>query len=197
MTSKIYRSAQGKSIDLGTIILQNENVRAVGNMNVNARGDKINNQNEVIETKTQQIQKQNDRTSTNVSPSPVHTSSKKVRKPAPTVEATIDTTPDPVEEIEIPEPVLYVAPIAPPEPVIQSAPVVAPAPPTPVAQPRPKAPEVDLKNPVRPPKSPVSETVAPAQGGGLAGAIARSREIKQDLDKTRRQQAQDKGVRKI
>jgi hypothetical protein len=33
--------------------------------------------------------------------------------------------------------------------------------------------------------------------GGLAEAIARSREIKQNLEKTRRQQAQDKGVRKF
>ena len=45
MTSKIYRSAQGKSIDLGTIMLQNETVRAVGNMKVNARGDKLDNNN--------------------------------------------------------------------------------------------------------------------------------------------------------
>jgi hypothetical protein len=39
---------------------------------------------------------------------------------------------------------------------------------------------------------------AAAQGsGGLAGAIARSREVKQELEKTRRQQAQAQGVRRI
>ena len=45
MTSKVYRTAQGKSVDLGTIMLQNEHVRAVGNMNVNARGDKLDQNN--------------------------------------------------------------------------------------------------------------------------------------------------------
>jgi hypothetical protein len=79
MTSKIYRSAQGKSIDLGTIMLQNETVRAVGNMKVNARGDKLDNNNRVIETKPRQIQRQNAR-ATNVSDTPVHTSINKAKK---------------------------------------------------------------------------------------------------------------------
>jgi hypothetical protein len=39
MSQKIYKSAQGKVVDLGTLMLQNESVRAVGNMGVNARGD--------------------------------------------------------------------------------------------------------------------------------------------------------------
>ena len=58
MTSKVYRSAQGKSVDLGTIMLQNEHVRAVGNMKVNARGDQINDGNQVIKKKTQQVTQQ-------------------------------------------------------------------------------------------------------------------------------------------
>jgi len=33
--------------------------------------------------------------------------------------------------------------------------------------------------------------------GGLASAIARTREVKQELEKTRRQQAQAQGVRRI
>ena len=48
---KIYRSSQGKSVDLGALLLQNEQVRAVGNMGVNARGDRINIQNKVIDRK--------------------------------------------------------------------------------------------------------------------------------------------------
>jgi hypothetical protein len=67
MTSKVYRSAQGKNVDLGTIMLQNEHVRAVGNMNVNARGDKLDSNNKVIETKPRQIQRQNAIALTNVS----------------------------------------------------------------------------------------------------------------------------------
>jgi hypothetical protein len=79
MTSKVYKSAQGRSVDLGTIMLQNEHVRAVGNMNVNARGDKLDSNNQVIDTKPQQIQRQMART-TNVSAIPVQTSATKTRK---------------------------------------------------------------------------------------------------------------------
>jgi len=55
MTKKIYRSAKGKLIDMGALQLQNEHVRAVGNMGVNARGDRIDAQGRVIETKNRQI----------------------------------------------------------------------------------------------------------------------------------------------
>ena len=41
MTSKVYKSAQGKTVDMGRLQLQNEGVRAVGNMKVNARGDQL------------------------------------------------------------------------------------------------------------------------------------------------------------
>jgi len=58
MTSKVYRSAQGKSVDMGRLQLQNENVRAVGNMKVNARGDMVDDMNRVISTKAEQVNKQ-------------------------------------------------------------------------------------------------------------------------------------------
>ena len=41
MSNKIYRTALGKSVDMGALLLKNEDVRAVGNMGVNARGDVI------------------------------------------------------------------------------------------------------------------------------------------------------------
>ena len=159
MTSKVYKTAQGKSVDLGTIMLQNEHVRAVGNMKVNARGDKLDSNNRVIETKSRQIQKQNDRTTTNVSTAPVHTSSRKAK----------------ATKTNVVPPASSPAPVVIPDP--EPAPILAPAP---VAEPA-----------VEP--GPSLEPVA----GGLAEAIARSREIKQNLEKTRRQQAQDKGVRKF
>jgi hypothetical protein len=62
MTQKTYRTAQGKVIDMGKLMLQNEKTRAVGNMNVNARGDVIDDRNEVIETKNTSVKKQYDRT---------------------------------------------------------------------------------------------------------------------------------------
>lgn len=61
MTRKVYRTAQGKMVDLGRIQLQNENIRAVGNMGVNSRGDKIDSQNKAIEKRPAQVQRQYDR----------------------------------------------------------------------------------------------------------------------------------------
>ena len=58
MTRKVYRTAQGKMVDLGSLQLRNETVRAVGNMRVNARGDVINDNNEVIRTRNEQVSKQ-------------------------------------------------------------------------------------------------------------------------------------------
>jgi len=58
MTNEVYRSANGKTVDMGALRLQNERVRAVGNMRVNARGDVINDNNEVIRTRNEQVGKQ-------------------------------------------------------------------------------------------------------------------------------------------
>lgn len=155
MTKKVYRSAQGKSIDLGTIMLQNEHVRAVGNMKVNARGDKLDNNNRVVETKPRQIQRQMSRI-TNVSAIPVETStgkSKRRKSSEPTPEDTNMQTS---------------------APIIQSEPVAVATPPA----------QDEI-------------VVGKIPTGGLAAAIARSREVKQELEKTRRQQQQAQGVRKI
>ena len=57
MSKNIYKSAQGKNVDMGAIRLQNEQVRAVGNMKVNARGDQVNDVNSVISKKTEQVSK--------------------------------------------------------------------------------------------------------------------------------------------
>ena len=58
MTNEVYRSANGKTVDMGALRLQNEKVRAVGNMRVNARGDVINDSNEIIRTRNEQVGKQ-------------------------------------------------------------------------------------------------------------------------------------------
>lgn len=58
MTNEVYRSANGKTVDMGALRLQNERVRAVGNMRVNARGDEINDSNEVIRKRNEQVSKQ-------------------------------------------------------------------------------------------------------------------------------------------
>ena len=47
-----YRSAQGRVIDMNSMALKNEKVRAVGNMKVNARGDVLDQNNNVIQPAT-------------------------------------------------------------------------------------------------------------------------------------------------
>ena len=143
MTSRTYRTAQGKTVDLGQLILQNENVRAVGNMNVNARGDRLDSSNKVIDSKNQQVQRQHQRQiASNVSDQPVHTSNIHARRPKKVEE--IKTTPIDITPIDT----------------------------TPI------------------------DTVP--SGGGLAAAIARSRTVVQEKEKTPREIKQFKpGVNRI
>jgi hypothetical protein len=51
----LHRSAQGKMIDMSTLAARNERTRAVGNMNVNARGDIIDSNNTVIKDNTKRV----------------------------------------------------------------------------------------------------------------------------------------------
>jgi hypothetical protein len=50
-----YRSALGKMVDMTKLASKNENVRAVGNMKVNARGDTIDSQGKVIVPVTRKV----------------------------------------------------------------------------------------------------------------------------------------------
>jgi len=154
MTSRTYKTAQGKTVDLGQLILQNENVRAVGNMNVNARGDRLDSSNRVIDSKNQQVQRQHQRQiATNVSNQAVHTSNVHARR---TKKAAEQTTPDIVDN---------------------TLDDLAPA----------EAEPVDTT-----PNAPAST------GGGLAAAIARSRTVVQEKEKTPREIKQSKpGVNRI
>ena len=150
MTSRTYRTAQGKTVDLGQLILQNENVRAVGNMNVNARGDRLDSSNRVIDSKNQQVQRQHQRQiASNVSDQTVHTSNVHARRARKNVQE------------------IAVAPVEDTTPV-DTIPVDT----TPV-------------------------DTAPT-GGGLAAAIARSRTVVQEKEKTPREIKQFKpGVNRI
>ena len=170
MTRKIYKSAMGKSVDMGSLLLQNERVRAVGNMNVNARGDRLDSNNKIVEPKNKQVQRRyNKQTNVSAGPAQSSTNSAKAQVQQPMVDPT-----DSFSDLPMDEP--------PVEPEVVSEPVASPVAVTP--------PVVNQEQPDVP-------STAPAQGGGLAGAIARTREVKQELEKTRRQQAQAQGVRRI
>jgi hypothetical protein len=191
MAQKIYKSAMGRVVDIGALMLENENVRAVGNMNVNARGDTLDSANRVIESKTKQVQKHYQKQSTNTSAMMPATSTKvakkqqaeKIKTRAKTAKtkenvvndsvldaynderliSTYDNA-EPVEVDEIPE--------------IESLEELA---------------ELEAAVPEL-----AQEPAKPVPRGGLAAAIAKAQTVKQELIKTPRQLAQNKpGVNKI
>ena len=55
MTKDVYKSARGKAVDMGALRLKNEKERAVGNMKVNARGDVVNEHNQPVQSRPQQV----------------------------------------------------------------------------------------------------------------------------------------------
>jgi hypothetical protein len=145
MTKKIYRSAQGKMVDIGALQLQNEEVRAVGNMSVNARGDLVDGWNRPINSRNQQVARQYGR-QTNVADGPVLTKAPDLvpEKPAKKIKARAPTPPEDFDDDFV-------------KPAAQSAPA-----------------------------------------GGLAAAIAKAREIKQEPILPQRQASQKRpGVTKI
>lgn len=104
MTRKIYRTAQGKQVDLGAIQLRNENVRAVGNMNVNARGDLIDSQNRPIDRKTDSVQRSYQRQTGNVQNQPVTKHAEATTKPVKKEKAPKPAAVENAAKIEIPPP---------------------------------------------------------------------------------------------
>ena len=146
MTRKIYRTAQGKQIDLGALLLQNENVRAVGNMNVNARGDLLDSQNKPIDTRNNQLAKQYKKQVTNAQSNTVYSS--KQNKVDQDTKLEIPTPPEDFEDDFD-------------KSIIKSA------------------------------------TDNPAPAAGLAGAIARARQVTQEPLKTARQIAQMNNLKKF
>jgi len=51
--SKIYKSAQGRVVDMEKLRLANEETIAVGNMKVNARGDQLGPGGKIVKTRNQ------------------------------------------------------------------------------------------------------------------------------------------------
>jgi hypothetical protein len=100
MTRKVYRTAQGKAVDLGALQLQNENVRAVGNMGVNARGDLLDQWNRPIDSRNKQVAKSYAR-QTNVQDTPVTSNNKPVKdKRAKAPKTVVVDVPPPPEDFE-------------------------------------------------------------------------------------------------
>jgi hypothetical protein len=60
----MYKSARGKTIDMSTLATKNEKTRAVGNMNVNARGDIIDPHGKIVRDSTNRIKNSYNKTVT-------------------------------------------------------------------------------------------------------------------------------------
>ena len=56
--SRVYKTARGKMVDIDKVKLSNEQVIAVGNMKVNARGDAVDDQNQPIKSRPQKMHEQ-------------------------------------------------------------------------------------------------------------------------------------------
>jgi len=61
----IYRTAQGKRLDMTILARKNERTRAVGNMSVNARGDTIDSQGRIVVPVTKKVGDKYQRTVSN------------------------------------------------------------------------------------------------------------------------------------
>lgn len=64
---KEHKTAQGKTIDIVALRARNERVRAVGNMNVNARGDTIDGFGNIIKSATEKAAERYQKTVNNKS----------------------------------------------------------------------------------------------------------------------------------
>jgi hypothetical protein len=103
MTSRVYKSAQGKNVDLGALALQNEKMLAVSpGAKVNARGDRLDTNNRVVDKKSSQVQRQITQTTqvVNTSDAPIYTSSKAAKEAK--AAKTEKTAPKPVAKTQAP-----------------------------------------------------------------------------------------------
>ena len=194
-TRRNYRSSQGKSIDLGALLLQNETVRAVGNMGVNARGDRIDNRGAVVDSKVQQSKRQYNKQIGPQDSIPQASISQASRAPVADIIPPAPVAPDPYElqKSNSKEAEAFKETRRAEKATAKAAKATKPK----VV----KTPVVDESFlDIDPTPAPVVEVVAvaPTPASGLADAIARAKTIKQEQLKTPRQLAQEKsGVKKI
>jgi|FreactTroBogLake_1042271.scaffolds.fasta_scaffold00245_9 hypothetical protein len=102
-----HRTAKGRHIDMGRLAAQNERVKAVGNMKVNARGDTIDSQGRILVPVNQRVSQRYQNTVTNRAANEVNMGLQ--RRPADRVTADAPATPIapskpiPVEDILVSE----------------------------------------------------------------------------------------------
>ena len=213
MATKVYKSAMGRVVDMGALMLENENTRAVGNMKVNARGDKIDVANKVTETKNKQVQRHYQRQVTNTTEQVPTTSTKaakqqhaqkksakeKVAKDTNVPVASSRGRTQRAKEKVVNKDVLETEQVEYKlEDLVEALPEIESM--EELAELEATIPEL-VSDPIIEPiaePAPVAPEKAAIPRGGLAAAMAKSQSVKQELMKTQRQLAQGKpGVNKI
>ena len=213
MATKVYKSAMGRVVDMGALMLENENTRAVGNMKVNARGDKIDVANKVTETKNKQVQRHYQRQVTNTTEQVPTTSTKaakqqhaqkksakeKVAKDTNVPVASSRGRTQRAKEKVVNKDVLETEQVEYKlEDLVEALPEIESM--EELAELEATIPEL-VNDPVIEPiaePAPVAPEKAAIPRGGLAAAMAKSQSVKQELMKNQRQLAQGKpGVNKI
>jgi len=204
----------GRVVDLGALMLENENTRAVGNMGVNARGDILDSTNRVVETRNKQVQKHyRQQVSTNtavVMPTVSTRAAKKQQAQQKISKAKVAkaTVPTVAKEKNVNDSVLEaynnderlvsnfdkIPDTAPVEPTVtEIEPADAVNTDVPEIESLEELTELEAAIPELP-----QDTIKSIPRGGLAAAIAKAQTVKQELLKTPRQLAQNKpGVNKI
>jgi hypothetical protein len=89
----IYKTAQGKRLDMSILARKNERTRAVGNMSVNARGDTIDAQGRIIVPVTKKVSDKYQRT--------VSTRAATLAKRKEDLMQPIETSPGPETKLDI------------------------------------------------------------------------------------------------
>ena len=200
MSDKITKTLQGNSLDMEALALRNEKTRAVGNMNTNATG--VQNANDTVATGTRRPNKALRKNHSKiVQDAPVMNSKRAalelaykflVSEEAKGVDESLDT----IVEIsktpmEKPKPKV-INPVITPKPVMHKpSPITRMPQATPEAI-QPQAPVEEVSDEL------LQEVINRTNTGGLAGAIAKAQEVKQEQLKTpREEQRSVSGVKKI
>ena len=104
--SDIHKSAMGRSVDMAALRAKNERVRAVGNMSVNARGDVIDSNNEIINDNNKRVNEyyMKSAMSRGVKPTGINTAPSPVQGIVAEVQQTSltpDASPSPIQQYAV------------------------------------------------------------------------------------------------
>ena len=111
---RMYRTMQGRMVDIEKLRAANEDVRAVGNMNVNARGDVLGPGGQIATTKANVIAKYYEQPKGRVDDTPARAKPTPPRKTAPTPQPSVQKM-TPVESKPTAKPVETFKPKTPTE----------------------------------------------------------------------------------